>query len=150
MENNVRLKKLNFNEEIKVIDVINQDEELQNTFSDAIGIESRLVNSCYTALIEKDRKTIGFAMIVNNPRTGKNEVDMGILKEHRGKGYGTEALGILKNIILTNDLEVEIQTKKKNTAAITSIVYNGFTLVRQDQNYYYYELSPEDKMKIKR
>lgn len=144
MENNIKLRKLDFKEETKIIDVINQDDDLINTFSGDRGIRSRLANSCYSALIEKDGKSIGFVMIVNNPRTDINEIDMGVLKEHRGKGYGTEALGILKDIIVANGLEVEVQTKRKNIAAITSIVYNGFKLVRDDKEHYYYSIPEED------
>ena len=144
MENNIKLRKLDFKEETKIIDVINQDDDLINTFSGDRGIRSRLANSCYSALIEKDGKSIGFVMIVNNHRTDINEIDMGVLKEHRGKGYGTEALGILKDIIVANGLEVEVQTKRKNIAAITSIVYNGFKLVRDDKEHYYYSIPEED------
>ena len=88
-------------------------------------------------------------MIVNNPRTNINEIDMGVLKKHRGKGYGTEALGILKEIILDNSLEVEIQTKRINVAAITSIVYNGFKLIRDDKDYYYYSIPEEEYRKTR-
>jgi predicted acetyltransferase len=147
MENNIKLRKLDFKEETKIIDVINQDDDLINTFSGDRGIRSRLANSCYSALIEKDGKSIGFVMIVNNPRTDINEIDMGVLKEHRGKGYGTEALGILKDIIVANGLEVEVQTKRKNIAAITSIVYNGFKLIRDDKDYYYYSIPEEEYIK---
>ena len=122
---------------------------MQATFAQDRGIRSRLANSCYTAIVEYDNKDIGFVMIVNNPRTNKNEVDMGILKEYRGKGYGTEALGILKDIIVANELEVEIQTKRKNVAAITSMVYNGFKLVRDDKEHYYYTI-PEEDYRIKK
>lgn len=152
METNVKLKRLEFNEETKILDMIYQDEVLTNTFASERDMRSRLVNSCYTALIEKDRKTIGFIMIVNNPKTNINEIDMGILTGYRNQGYGTEALGILKDIIIKNGLEIEIQTKKQNISAITSIVYNGFTLIRQDQNHYYYSLPEEfnrEKVKIK-
>lgn len=151
MQANITLKKLKFNEENKVIDLIYQDEELRRTFVGDKNTRSRLANSCYAALIEKDRKTIGFIMIVNNPRTNINEIDMGILTGYRNQGYGTKALGILKNIIIQNDLEVEIQTKKQNISAITSVVYNGFTLVRQDQNHYYYSLPKGiNREKVKR
>ena len=74
MEKNVRLRKLDFNEGIKVIDIINQDEDLKNTFAQERIVRSRLANSCYSALIEKDGKSIGFVMIVNNPRTNINEI----------------------------------------------------------------------------
>ena len=149
MEKDVRLRKLDFNEETKVIDLIAQDEDLRSTFAQDRGIRSRLANSCYTAVIEHDNKEIGFVMIVNNPRTDVNEVDMGILKEYRSQGYGTAALGILKDIIVANDLEVEVQTKRKNVAAITSMVYNGFKLVRDDREHYYYTI-PEEEYRSKR
>ncbi len=144
MERNIRLRRLEFNEETKVIDLINQDEDLKNTFAEERVIRSRLVNSYFVALIEKNYKNIGFIMIINNPRTDKNEIDMGILKEYRGQGFGTEALGMLKEIILDNNLEVEIKTRRKNVAAITSIVYNGFKLVRDDDKYFYYSISEEE------
>lgn len=150
METKVNLKKMEFNEEIKILDIIYQDEDLMNIYISYKNIRSRLVNSCYTALIEKDRKIIGFIMIVNNPKTDVNEIDMGILKEYRNQGYGTEALGILKDIIIQNGLDIEIEVNRQNISAITSLVYNGFSLVRQGQNYYYYSLSNNNKSKVKK
>jgi RimJ/RimL family protein N-acetyltransferase len=144
MEENIKLKRLGFNEEKQVIDLIYSDEELKNTFNRERGIISRLINSCYVAMIEYQNEEIGFVMIVNNQITSKNEIDMGVLKKYRGHGYGTKALGQLKDIIINNDLKVEIQTKINNLAAIKSIVTNGFFLVREDKEYRYYSLPKEE------
>ena len=83
---------------------------------------------------------IGFVMIVTNPRNNMNEIDMGIVEKHKGKGYGTLALGILKDIIIENGLEVSIQTSKENIAANKSIISNGFSLSRNDKDCNYYVL----------
>lgn len=147
MGKNIMLKRLNFNEETQIIDVIYHDVDLQQTFGSDKNIRSRLLNSCYAALIKKDEKTIGFIMIVNNTRTNVNEVDIGILKGYRNKGYGTAALSILKNIIINNELEVEIHAKKQNINAIKSIEKNNFVLLKKDQHYNYYTL-PKTKRKI--
>ena len=49
------------------------DEELKNTFNRERGIISRLINSCYVAMIEYQNEEIGFVMIVNNQITSKNQ-----------------------------------------------------------------------------
>lgn len=149
MEKNIRLKKLNPEELTKVIDLIYNDEDLRDTFSEEKIFRTRLLYAGYVALIQKDNKNIGFVMVVNNTKTNKNEVDMGILKEYRSKGHGKEALSLLKDIIILNDVEVEIQTKQKNIAAINSIIKNGFILVREDKEHYYYSI-PKEEYKNKR
>ena len=138
---NVRLQRLEYGEERIVLDMIRQDNKLTETFSGSRNTLSRIANADYTALIKVGNKTVGFIMLVGNGRTGKHEIDMGILTEYRGKGYGTIALGQLKQIILNSEgLDVEIQTSQVNEAAIRSIVKNGFVLCRQDKEYNYYIL----------
>lgn len=144
MEKNIKLKKLNPEEVTKVIDLIYKDEDLRDTFAEEKIFRTRLLYAGYVALIQKDNKNIGFVMVVNNTKTNKNEVDMGILKEYRSKGYGKEVLSLLKDIIILNDVEVEIQTKQKNIAAINSIIKNGFILVREDKEHYYYSIQKEE------
>ena len=66
---------------------------------------------------------------------------MGILSQYRGKGYGSQALAYLKKIILNSPgLDIEIQTKQVNEAAIRSITKNGFVLSRQDDECFYFKL----------
>mgnify|MGYP003500272630 CR=1 FL=1 len=142
---NVKLNKLEFGEERVVLDMIHADEGLKSTFSGSRNTLTRIANADYTALIKVGNKTVGFIMLVYNGRTDKHEIDMGILSEHRGKGYGTIALGKLKQLIIANGLNVDIQTRQVNEAAIKSIVKNGFVLYKQDQECYYFKLPVEGK-----
>ena len=149
-KDNIKLERLAPNEQGIVLDMIRNDEGLQETFSGNTNTVKRVANSAYTALIKKDKTDIGFIMLVANDRTDKFEIDMGILEEFRGDGYGSQALAKLKQIIENNPekLDVEIQTSRMNEPAIRSIVKNGFKLYREDKNYYYFKL-PEETMKHK-
>ena len=86
-------------------------------------------------------------MLVFNEKTDKYEIDMGILSRYRGQGIGSKALAQLKQIILNNPekLDIEIQTKQVNEAAIRSVMKNGFVLYRQDEECYYFKLPEETK-----
>lgn len=140
--NNVKLKKLYGNEQKLVLDLIHSDEELVETFSGSRNTVKRMANSGYTALIKQGNTDVGFIMLVWNGRSEKFEIDMGILSQYRGKGYGTQALALLKEIILNNPdkLDVEIQAKQVNEAAIRSIQKNGFVLYREDSECFYFKL----------
>ena len=59
--------------------------------------------------------------------------------EYQNQGYGTKALTILKQIIETNNLDVSIQIKAHNIAAIKTVLSNGFVLVKNENNYNYYK-----------
>ena len=142
---NITLKKLLLNEENKVIDLILSDNKLEDTFGGMHNTLSRLVNSWYTCHILLDDVVIGFAMIVHNPKTEVNEVDMGILSKYRNKGYGTIALGKLKDIIVKNNLEVEVQVKKENISAIRTVLLNGFKKTREDETCNFYKIKKLEK-----
>lgn len=141
----VYLERLEPGDEQPVLDMIQQDAILQRTFNGGRNTLTRLINSDYTAMINNGEEEVGFVMLVYNGRNKNYEVDMGILTKFRRMGYGTKALELLKDIILANQLEVEIQTKKVNVAAIRSITKNGFKLCRQDDECYYFKLSEENK-----
>ena len=144
----INLHRLEGNEQALILRMIESDIDLKNTFGGGKNTQTRIVNSGYSALIRNKEMPVGFVMIVYNERTCKFEIDMGVLKQHRKKGYGTRALDLLKNIITHNELSVEVQTKKNNKAAIQSIIKNGFVLCRSDKIYNYYIL-PEDSRHIK-
>ena len=131
----------------KIIDMIYKDIDLQMTFSGDKNTQSRLLNTKFSALIKKEDKDIGFVMIVHNARTNIDEIDMGILGKYRGKGYGSQALAQLKQIILNNSekLDIEIETKIVNEAAIRSVMKNGFELYRQSEECLYFRLPEETK-----
>ena len=146
-KDDVKLQVLAPNEEGIVIEMIYNDETLQETFSGRRNTLSRIANSAYTALIKKRNTIVGFIMLVENVRTGKFEIDMGILEKYRGKGYGSQALDKLKQIILNNSekLDIEIETKMMNEAAIRSVMRNCFELYRQSHDCYYFRLPEETK-----
>lgn len=139
------LQRIDFGDEKQVLDMIASDEELKNTFSGGKNTISRLINSIYTALIKKEEESIGFVMLVNNPKTDVNEIDMGILEKYRSKGYGTIALKLLKEIIIQNELQVEVQIKKVNIGAIKSTLNNGFVLAKEDKDHNYYVIGETKK-----
>ena len=74
-------------------------------------------------------------MLVNNAKTNIHEIDMGILEQHRNKGYGTKALGLLKEQILQQKVKVNIQIEIMNESAIKAVIKNGFILDRKDEKY---------------
>lgn len=143
---NVRLIRLEYGQEGQILEMIRSDEGLRSTFSGNRNTVSRLAYTDYSALIKVGRKNVGFIMLVANDKTGKHEIDMGILSQYRGKGYGSQALAYLKKIILNSPgLDIEIQTKQVNEAAIRSITKNGFVLSRQDDECYYFKLPETSK-----
>lgn len=134
----IYLQRLDDNDLTKILDMIYSDEDLKKTFIGEKNTRSRLLNSIYAAIIKKENTDIGFVMLVDNERTNKSEIDMGILKAYRNKGYGTEVLRQLKSIIISNELDIEIQIKKLNMGAIKSVLNNGFVLKSQNQECNYY------------
>ena len=145
----ITLEKINYEEENKIVDLIYKDPTLKETFSNHKNITSRILNSIYSAFIKLENETIGFIMIVENNKTNTNELDIVILEKYTNNGYGTLALKELKNIILLNKIEIEVQVEKSNICAIKSILNNGFILIKEDKLYYYYSLSEKDKFSIK-
>ena len=124
-KDNIKLEKLAPNEQGIVLDMIRNDEGLRETFSGNTNTVKRVANSAYTALIKKDKTDIGFIMLVANDRTDKFEIDMGILEEFRGMGYGSQALAKLKQINLQNELEVfDLAYQDSETGTFTPVVYD--------------------------
>lgn len=136
----IYLDRLDYDRQHEILDLIQSDATLRETFTGSRNTVSRLLNACYVAFIKLGTEDIGFVMIVNNPRNDMNEIDMGIIEKYRGKGYGTMALGILKDLIIDNGLDISIQTSKDNIAANRSILNNGFSLSRNDKDCNYYIL----------
>lgn len=146
MLNDVKLDKIALDNQeymIQLLDMINKDEKLKKTFSGGRNTLGRILNSNYVAFIKDLDKTVGFIMITTNEKTGIKEVDMGILTDYRKSGYGTKALGLLKEIIIKEKVKVEVQIENVNIAAIQTVLKNGFTLLRRDEIYSYYTVEFE-------
>lgn len=138
MKENVTLKRLSYNEEEKILDIINNDEILKETFCGEHNTITRILNSSYTGLIQKNDTIIGFIMLVHNPDTNEHELDIGIKSEYRNQGYGTIALSIMKEIITKEQAKVIIQIKNENISAKKMVKKNNFNFVTKDNKYSYY------------
>lgn len=141
----VNLYRLEGTDEFLILNMINYDPELRKTFGGEENTKSRIRCSEFSALIRDKETTVGFVMILRSNHTNKYEVDLGILEQYRKKGYATKAMELLKNVILYNDLNIEIQTKKDNVGANKSVIKNGFTLCREDKFCNYYILKEDSK-----
>lgn len=139
----IYLDRLDYDRQHEILDLIQSDATLRETFTGSRNTVSRLLNACYVAFIKLGTEDVGFVMIVNNPRNDMNEIDMGLIEKYRGKGYGTIALGMLKDLIIDNGLDISIQTSKNNIAANRSILNNGFSLSRNDKDCNYYVLDDD-------
>lgn len=124
----------------KILELINSDSTLKDTFTGGMNTISRIINSSYAAYIKLNKKIIGFIMLVHNTYTNEYEVDMGILNKYQNKGYGTQALNLFKDVIVRNNVEVKIQVNKKNIPAIKSVLNNKFRLIKEDNIYNYYTI----------
>ena len=73
-------------------------------------------------------------------REGAGHIGYGIAKEHRGKGYATEALRLLveeaRRLPIDTD-EVYMSVEKGNPASLRVMEKNGARVVREDDDHYY-------------
>ena len=90
--------------------------------------------------INYNQKRVGFIALVNSIHGNFYEIDMGVKKEYQGLGIGTQALSLLKRIVQKNNINIEIQVKNVNYAAIKTVLKNGFVLARQDKLYSYFSI----------
>lgn len=138
MQDNITLQKLPYNEENTILDIINSDYILKKTFCGMDNTISRIINSSYIGLIKKDNATIGFIMLVYNCLNKNHELDIGIISNYRYQGYGTQALGLMKEIITKEKANITIQVKNENIPATKMVENNNFTLVAHDNRFSYY------------
>lgn len=138
MKNDITLNRLDYNEQGIILDIINKDSTLCQTFKGKENTISRIINSSYAATINKNNTIIGFIMLVYNQRTNSHEIDLGILEKYQNYGYGTIALGKMKDLIQRENVDISIQVKKENTPAIRIVTKNNFTLVDEDEHHNYY------------
>lgn len=108
------------------------DDEIKDTFN---GFRAdRLIASEYIFMIDLNKKNIGFILLVFKNKNELN-IDMGILKEYRNKGYGKEVMKQLKIIINANvDKDIIAEVKKDNINANKTIVNGGFELSKTEND----------------
>ncbi len=92
--------------------------------------------------IRKDGVLIGEVTLHNFDYYGGVEIGFRVIKTERGNGYAKEAvrtvIEYLKNTVCPK--VVKAKRYKANTASKTVLEKLGFICVREDQNYFYYEL----------
>jgi RimJ/RimL family protein N-acetyltransferase len=147
MKKNITLNALNIGEEQKILEMIRSDETLENTFGTGKDRISRLLNTTYSAIINADNIPVGFVMMTDPKQTDTHEIDIGILTEYRGQGYGSEALKLLKDIIIYNQINTSVQVNKCNEPAIRAVTNNGFALVSTDEKDNFYTLETKSSKK---
>ena len=145
MKKNVTLKTLNIGEEQKILEMIRSDEILSDTFGTGIDRMYRLAETTYAAIIKDGNTPVGFIMMADPHQTDTHEIDIGILKDYQKQGYGSEALKLLKEIIINNHIKTSVQVNKCNIPAIKTVTNNGFTLVNSDENYNFYTLETKKR-----
>lgn len=132
----IELRTIEDNELYMIIPFISEDNLLLKTFGNGNNIKYRLLYSSYACYICLDGVDIGFINVVN--KNDIFEIDMGIISPYRNKGYGTQALKLLKETVLFDNENIVIQTKKNNIAANKSVIDNEFKLIKIDKKYNYY------------
>ena len=114
------------------------DEEINHTFGGER--KDRLLAASAACIIKKDLEEIGFILLIEEANQRYN-IDMGILQQHRGKGYGTQALRLFKAALEHFQLQYQITTHINNIAANQSLQSNDFELEQSDHRYNYYTLN---------
>ncbi len=136
-ENNINLYRCK-NSEVHWIKKFYYDQSISNTF--AGERIDRLITSVATFIIKKDNEDIGFILIV--PEKDFYNVDMGIITKYQNKGYGSKALGQLKEIIKRWKINnVILEVKVDNISANKSIISNKLKLYKTFNNKNYYVLN---------
>lgn len=97
----------------KILDFYYKDQLIKDTFG---GIRvDRVLNCDYGFTIKKNDIDIGFILLLNENNC--YNIDMGIIKKYRNKGYSSKCLKLLKNEF--NNFNVSVN--KNNIAANKSI-----------------------------
>lgn len=118
-----------------------EDEDIKDTFN---GFrKDRIICSEYIFMINLNDIPIGFILLVleNKNQLG---IDIGIIKKYRNKGYGKEAIRLLKKIVNNNlDKDLIAEVKKDNISANKTIANGGFKFYETKNNninvYKYYK-----------
>ena len=148
MKTNVTLETLHNNQIQNILEMIYKDETLKDTFGTGKDRISRLMNSSYAAIIKNNNTSVGFIMMTDPKGINVHEIDLGILKEYKKNGYGSEALRLLKEKIIEQQVKISIQIRKINIPAIKTVIKNGFSLYHSDKKYNYYNLQNNTTKKL--
>lgn len=136
MDNNIRLHRCANHEFQNINKFYYMDKDINDTFGGER--KDRLINACAAFIIYMGKIEIGFILLIDEEN--HYNIDMGIIKRFRGKGCGTIALSLLKEMLREYELNYLIQTQISNLAMNKSLENNGFTVVESNDKYNFYTL----------
>ena len=96
--------------------MMNREDGIRDVF---VGRTDRIINADISWMIQAGNKNIGFInLVVEKCNYNYLFLDMGIIKEYRGKGYGKKFLTEVQQLVEANDLPfVLMETTKDNNNA---------------------------------
>ena len=131
---NIELKRVTNNQKDlnTIMHMMFNEPGIKDIFS---GKKTRLLFSPLTYIIEVDSKDIGFFNLVDEQVEGIFFVDLGIIKEYRGKGIAKEVLSTIPSIKCSNFIVSEV--KKDNIPANKVSSQIGVMVTEtEDRNFY--------------
>ena len=113
----------------------------ENTFYDLVEYDMRAGDSVNFAVrLSENGEMIGEAVLWNFTSDGFAELGCRILPEYQGKGYGRSAFGAAADYAVRSlNVKVYARCYKNNAPSYRMIAANGFTPVRGDDDFYYFE-----------
>lgn len=139
VNNQVILRKTNWSTSKDSNDMfymMNYEDGIKDVFR---GKNDRLNTTSVSWMIEADNKNIGFInLVVEKANYNFLFLDMGIIKDYRGKGYGKKFLKEVQELVEDSDLPyVLMETKKDNiNANIAAREMTCFITEVEDRNVY--------------
>lgn len=98
----------------------------------------------WTIILKDEKKMVGDMMIKGLPdEQGTIEIGYGTYDKHQGKGYMTEAVGLLSDWALSHSSvkKIKAETRKGNIASQKILKSNGFVIGAEDQEFIHWHLT---------
>lgn len=125
----------------RIENIINTIEKEKNVFP---GKKDRLYTAAVAVLITVDDKDAGFIYATCENRYSKGLfIDMALLKEYRGLGYGKEALNQFVKRVNTGNVYLFGEIESTNVASNAIADHIGIKIIDNDKNYY---LFPKERL----
>ena len=117
----------------------------EDTFYDGVQYDMQIGDSVNFAVrLQEDADMIGEGIVWNFSADARCELGCRLMPAYHGKGYGKEAFGALAQFA-KNSLHLQPWARcfKQNEGSRRMILANGFHESREDETYFYFELSEE-------
>lgn len=113
----------------------------ESTFFDSAMYDMRVGDSINFAIrLDENGEMIGEGILWNFAADGSAELGCRLLPAYQGKGYGKAAFGTIAAFAEQSlNLKVWAKCYHENEASYHMITGNKFKMIRQDDNFYYFE-----------